>query len=654
MPQRCRRLMAAVSVAIAFPCIMLADRSGTATLAANSFLNLDTGAASGKGSDILWDGSALIPQGRAGLYNLGKYGLRTFKAIPARYASAAPYGSTPIPAGALVAGDVFGVRTNGGRYAKVIVTEESGGTLSISYTTFGVTNNSDGAVPAAGPAGPTINLVQNNYSYILPGLPNYGIAPGSLFLIIGANLSSAAAPVLQSSAAPGLPTTLNQTSVSVTVNGVTTMPALYYTSATQVAAVLPSTTPVGKGTITIAYNGQTSAPAPIQVVANAVGLDTLYGTGNGAGVVTDNNGAAFGLTNSATPGQTVILWGSGIGADTSSDDRTYPQNLNNLSSVPTQVFIGGISANVLYRGRSQYPGLDQYNVVIPSGVSPGCFVSVILTTGSTGAIVSNSITIPVNPGGGPCSDPGTGLNGTQIQSLANKTNVKSAAISIVQVTERNGNVSSSAFLLASTMAGANFGKGYEYVSQGSCAVIPPEQGQIQNVFQAPLDAGAVQLTGPAGSMSLGPAGPGIYQATLGSGAAAAGTYTFAGSGGTDVGNFRVSLNLQGPLSLTNKAALASVTRSQGATVTWSGGFANGDVQIEGELGDQYGTVRFYCHAPSNAGQFSIPSSILMALPAGSGDLIVTNTTAPQSVTATGIDVGLAGVQVTVDLSTTFK
>ena len=112
--------------------------------------------------------------------------------------------------------------------------------------------------------------------------------------------------------------------------------------------------------------------------------------------------------------------------------------------------------------------------------------------------------------------------------------------------------------------------------------------------------------------------------------------------------------MQGPLSLTNKAALASITRSQGATVTWSGGFANGDVQIEGELGDQYGTVRFYCHAPSNAGQFSIPSSILMALPAGSGDLIVTNTTAPQSVTATGIDVGLAGVQVTVDLSTTFK
>ncbi len=51
-------------------------------------------------------------------------------------------------------------------------------------------------------------------------MPNYGIAPGSLFAIQGLNLSGNQTPVLQSSAAPGLPTTLNQTSLSVTVNGV--------------------------------------------------------------------------------------------------------------------------------------------------------------------------------------------------------------------------------------------------------------------------------------------------------------------------------------------------------------------------------------------------------------------------------------------------
>src|ERR1700733_3431960 len=128
-----------------------------------------------------------------------------------------------------------------------------------------------------------------------------------------------------------LPLTLNQTSVSVTVGGVTTTPALYYTSATQLGAVLPSTTPAGNGTITVTYNGQASAPAPIHVVASALGLDTLYGTGNGTGVVTNNTtGLTFGPTSSAMPGQVVVLWGSGIGADTNNDDRTFPLNQDNL------------------------------------------------------------------------------------------------------------------------------------------------------------------------------------------------------------------------------------------------------------------------------------------------------------------------------------
>jgi hypothetical protein len=79
---------------------------------------------------------------------------------------------------------------------------------------------------------------------------------------------------------------VESTSISVTVNGVTTTPALYYASSAAVAGVLPST-PVGTGTITLSYNGQ-SSQAPIQVVASAVGLDTLNGNGAGAGVVTDS------------------------------------------------------------------------------------------------------------------------------------------------------------------------------------------------------------------------------------------------------------------------------------------------------------------------------------------------------------------------------
>jgi len=621
-----------------------ADRSGNTTLAANTFLNLDTGVVSGGGGDLLWNGITLTPQGRAATYNLGKYGSRAFRAIRASHASAAHYSPAPIPAGTLVAGGVFGVHTNGGNYAKAIVTAVNGGSLSLQYTTF------TAKVSAAG-SGPIITQLQNNYSFILPGLPNYGIAPGGLFVILGTGLSTSAPAVLQSSAAPGLPTSLNQTSVSVTVNGVTTTPSLYYTSATQVAAVLPSTTPVGTGTLTLTYNGQPSTPVPIQVVTSAVGLDTLYGTGNGAGVATDNGtGMAFGLTKSLMPGQVAVLWGSGIGADTDNDDRTFPLKQDNLTNIPMQVYVGGVSAPILYRGRSQYPGVDQIDITIPANVSSGCFVSVVAVSGS---MVSNTVTVPVDPSGGPCSDPASGLNGSQLQSLANKgtANVNSAVVAIIQQTPPNGTASSSANVFIGPLSSADFGKGYEYASQGSCIIVPPQQGSFTSLGQ-PQDAGTIQLAGPSGNLNLGEGGN--YQAQLPAGSVTPGTYTFTGSGGKDVGSFMVAVNLQAPLTLTNRAALASITRSQDAAVTWSGGFSNGDVQVNGAVGGQYGTVRFYCHAPSSAGQLTIPSSILLAMPPGGGSLDVTNTTAPQAVSASGIDVGLAVGFVVFKLNATFK
>lgn len=636
-------------VAVAVSGVALADQSGTATLEPSTFLNLETGVASAAGGDVLWNGIMLAPQGRAEIYNLGKYGARVFKAIRARNGSSVQFGASAIPASKLVAGDVFGVRTNGGHFAKLMVTATSGASLTIQYTTFIAT----AAVSrAAGGAAPTITQVQNNYSYILPGVPNYGIAPGSLFVILGSGLSTSAAPVLQSSAAPGLPKTLNQTSISVTVNGVTTTPALYYTSAGQLAAVLPSATPVGSGTVTVTYNGQTSNAAPIQVVASAVGLDTLYGTGNGLAVATDNNGNSFGLTNSVTPGQTITLWGSGIGADSADDDRTYPQTQDNLTNIPTQILIGAVSATIGYRGRSQYPGLDQYNVTVPTNVPVGCFVSVVVQTGT---VVSNAVTLPVSPNGGACSDPASGLSGTQIQALANNSagHANSILVDIVQTTTDRG-TSGGALALSGAIASAVFGKGYEYASEGSCTIVPPEQGSLFNQLSA-LEAGPIQLAGPNGQMAFGEQGPGYYQAGISSsGGVPPGTYTITGSGGTDIGTFTASINFQSPLTLTNQNALANIDRTQDTTITWTGGFTNGDVQVEGDVGNQNGTVRFYCHAPSSAGQLTIPSSILLAMPPGGGDMVVTNVTAAQPVTATGLDVGFAIGSAMIKFGTTLK
>jgi hypothetical protein len=191
--------------------------------------------------------------------------------------------------------------------------------------------------------------------------------------------------------------------------------------------------------------------------------------------------------------------------------------------------------------------------------------------------------------------------------------------------------------LAATISSAYFGQGYGYVSEGSCIVLPPEQGPLTNYIQAALDAGTIQLSGPTGQISLGN-GPGLYQGHQAN-VPPGGALTLSGSGGKDVGSFQVSLNVPAPtLTVTNQSALASVTRAQGATVTWSGGFPNGAIQLQGSTGAP--AVKFFCYAPTSAGQLTIPPSILLALPPGTGSISLGDITAPQTISASGLDLGL--------------
>jgi hypothetical protein len=136
--------------------------------------------------------------------------------------------------------------------------------------------------------------------------------------------------------------------------------------------------------------------------------------------------------------------------------------------------------------------------------------------------------------------------------------------------------------------------------------------------------------------------------------ASPGAYTFNGSGGKDIGKFSVSFNLPAPsFNVTNQAALGTIARSQGATVNWTGGFSGGTVQVQGSVGAP--AARFFCYAPTSDGQLSIPASILLALPAGPGNLAVSEITALQTISATNLDVGLAGASAGgIKLGTTFK
>src|SRR3954447_5122963 len=158
-------------------------------------------------------------------------------------------------------------------------------------------------------AQPRIDQVQNNYSYLLPGNPNYGIAEGSIFIIKGANLANGSTDLQN----PPLQTTLNGVSANVTVSGTTTKVLLYYITPGQLGGILPSSTPVGNGTITVTNNGQTSAAAPITVVRSAFGTLTYNGTGWGLAPVSDASNKRLATNNSAKPHDYLVFYGSDRG-----------------------------------------------------------------------------------------------------------------------------------------------------------------------------------------------------------------------------------------------------------------------------------------------------------------------------------------------------
>jgi uncharacterized protein (TIGR03437 family) len=525
------------------------------------------------------------------------------------------------------------------------------GSASITVVNSG-TAHSVALTFAVTPPGPIITGVRNNYSYLLPGQPNYGIAPGTLFVITGSGLASATTVSgLQSSAAPGLPLSLNGASVSVTVDGVTTHPAFYYAIATQLALVLPSSTPVGTGTVTVTYNDASSPPAPITVLQSALGFDTLYGTGTGLGVATDNStGAVFNYSNSAAPGQTIVLWGSGLGADQADSDTTFTSAPHPVN-VPLQIYIGGIQAVIAYQGASGYPGVNQIDVTIPQEVQPGCAVAVVAVSGS---ITSNTITLPLSPDGGVCSDSIVALTGSQLQALGSETNYNSGAVYVSQATSSSGttNTAEGSF---EKVQGKQLASGVGLASPGSCIVNAATTPTSVPVFAStPLDAGSLSVAGPAGTQSVPEAqnttatGPtGSYSAALPAGfiPATGGSFTFMATGGTtagaSVGAFTTTLSFSDPLVWSNMDSITAVNRAQGLTVTWTGGSSDTDVIIKGSSTSAVAgvIVSFLCSASAATGQFLVPSYILDTLPAGSGSLSVEGETALQSFSAVGLDYG---------------
>jgi len=471
-------------------------------------------------------------------------------------------------------------------------------------------------------------------SYRTPGMPGSGVAQGSIFIIFGTGLGPTA--LVEATTFP-LQTTLGGTSVSVTVGGAQQDAILLYTYSYAVAAILPSTTQVGSGTFTVTYNGQISAPAPIQVVASAFGIYTLNEQGSGQAIATDTNYNVNTIIHTFHPGDYVTLWGTGLGAINASDATVPP--FGNVGSVT--VYVGNAPASVVtYHGRSGFAGLDQINFQIPAGVT-GCYVPVAVQAGGVPGNIGNMTTIAVSAiGTETCSDSVMGQD--LVNQLAAGQTVDFGYIRLESwvaryISDSAGNATEDFGIATfSEYTPANAGLAQYGVSSGYCVAVDcsTECGganligfSLSDSSPAQLDAGAALTIGyPITSLPQAQFESGFYEAYLsGNGRFlySAFTYPVTGTGGAAVGAFSVN-DVTGIPSATlaglNNAQ--TVPLSGDLKIQWTGGnpaLQNGQVTISAESWNQptsntYQIEFLQCTAPASAQEFTIPAWVLAALP----------------------------------------
>jgi uncharacterized protein (TIGR03437 family) len=158
----------------------------------------------------------------------------------------------------------------------------------------------------------TVRAELNPVPYIAPGgvmnsasLTGNTVAPGSVVAVFGINLASNNS----TSSANRLATTLD----SVTVKAGGQSVPLFFVSPDQINFQLPSSLPAGTHFLTVQVEGKPDATAPFTVSRNAPGL---YGTVSNAetfAVATHQDGSAISVTSPARRGETVSLYGTGLG-----------------------------------------------------------------------------------------------------------------------------------------------------------------------------------------------------------------------------------------------------------------------------------------------------------------------------------------------------
>ncbi|MBI3679812.1 MAG: hypothetical protein HY235_05390 [Acidobacteria bacterium] len=226
------------------------------------------------------------------------------------------------------------------------------------------------------------------------------VSPGSVVSIFGSELASGL------SQADSVPLSNVLASTSVTFNDV---PApLYFVATAQINAVVPwrllqQGEQSGTATVVVRRGSASSQPRIVQLAAVAPAIYTIslggrrYAIAFNAedGSLAQPDGSFAGIRAQPIPaGKPLAILATGLGpVDPPIEDGRNSSDVTRRTVNTPTVLVGGQEAQVLFSGLTpSYPGVNQINVVVPSGVQ-GDAVPVQLRLGSI--TTSDQITIAV-------------------------------------------------------------------------------------------------------------------------------------------------------------------------------------------------------------------------------------------------------------------
>jgi uncharacterized protein (TIGR03437 family) len=248
--------------------------------------------------------------------------------------------------------------------------------------------------------------IVNAASEMPPLLGGGAVAPGSVVHIRGWRLGSS-----YTTAAAGfpLPEELGGISVEIRQGKISKRAVMLSLNIEEIEAILPQDAPLGDVTMVLHRRESVSEPYPVRIVKSSFGIQTEASSEWGVPGIIHNGwpperSPRNSLVDSARPGQTVSLRGTGLGAGPIA--ATDEPHRVEISSANLTILVAGKRVRTIrFAGRSECcAGYDDLAFDLPADTPEGCHVPIQVR--SAPGIASNFASLAVMRDGGRCVDIG--------------------------------------------------------------------------------------------------------------------------------------------------------------------------------------------------------------------------------------------------------